>query len=115
MKIVINFLLSAIVSFIAVLFLPGLDVNGYLPAIYIAVVLGIFNVCIKPLLEVLSIVPTFITIILALFFFNGAVLVLADWILEDFAAEGTGYVILFSAVVAIVNWGIHRVLYQDRL
>lgn len=112
MKIFINFLLSAIITFLAILLLPGLDVDSYYIAAGMAVFLGIINICVKPLLEVLSIVPTFITIILALFFFNGAVLVVADWTLEDFSAEGTGYVILFSAIVAILNWGIHRVLYK---
>lgn len=112
MKIFINFLLSAAITYLVVIFLPGLDVYNHLAAVYIALAVGVFNICVKPLLEVCSIVPTFITIILALFFLNGAVVVVADWTLEGFAAEGTGYVILFSAVTSILNWGIHRLLYR---
>ena len=60
----------------------------------------------------LSIIPTFTTIVLALFFFNGLIIVLSDWLTEGFTAEGAGYVILFSGVVAIVNWGIHRMIWK---
>lgn len=112
MKIFINFLLSAILTFAAILFLPGLDVNSNMAVAYIALAVGVINISVKPLLEVCSIVPTFATIILALFFLNGAVVVLADWMLEGFSAEGMGYVILFSTIVSLLNWGVHRLLYR---
>lgn len=112
MKLFINFLLSSIVAFAAVVFLPGLDVNSYWIAAFIAIVVGLINISIKPFLAILSIIPTFITIFLALFFFNGAVIVLSDWIIEGFSAESSWYVALFSAVVSILNWGIHRLVWK---
>lgn len=112
MKLFINFLLSTIVAFAAVEFLPGLDVDNYRIAIFIAIIIGLINISIKPFLLILSIIPTFVTIILTLFFFVGMVVVLSDWIFEGFSAEGTGYVILFSAVVSILNWGIHKVVWK---
>ncbi len=112
MKLFINFLLSAIVAFAAVEFLPGLDVYNYWTAIFIAIIIGLINISIKPFLMILSIIPTFLTIVLALFFFNGLVVVLSDWMIEGFSAERTWYVILFSAVVSILNWGIHRLIWK---
>ena len=70
MKLFINFLLSSLVAFAAIEFLPGLDVDNYLIAIFIALIIGLINISIKPFLLILSIIPTFITIVLALFFFN---------------------------------------------
>lgn len=112
MKLFINFLLSSIVAFAAIEFLPGLDVKYYWIAIFISLVIGLINISIKPFLAIWSIIPTFVTIVLALFFFNGLVIVLSDWIIEGFSAEGTGYVILFSAVISILNWGIHRLIWK---
>ena len=112
MKLFLNFVLSGIVAFAAVSFLPGLYVANYWIAIFIAIVIGLINISIKPFLSILSIIPTFITIFLALFFFNGAVIVLSDWIIEGFDAENSWYVILFSAVVSILNWGVHRVVWK---
>ena len=112
MKLFLNFVLSGIVAFFAILFLPGLDVDSYWIATFIAILIGLINISIKPFLAILSIIPTFVTIFLALFFFNGAVIVLSDWIFEGFSAENSWYVILFSAVVSILNWGIHRVVWK---
>lgn len=112
MKLFINFLLSSLVAFAAIEFLPGLDVDNYLIAIFIALIIGLINISIKPFLLILSIIPTFITIVLALFFFNGLIIVLSDWIIEGFSAEGTWYVILFSAVISILNWCIHRLIWK---
>ncbi len=112
MKLFANFALSAIAAFAAIMFLPGLGVSQYTIAVFIALVIGLANISIKPLLLMLSIIPTFTTIVLALFFFNGLIIVLSDWLTEGFTAEGAGYVILFSGVVAIVNWGIHRMIWK---
>ena len=112
MKLFINFAVSFFVTFLTVLFLPGLDVNGYLVALYIGLAIGVINICVKPLLEVCGIIPTSLTILTALFFTNGAVIVLADWTLEDISVEGIGYVILFSAVVSILNWAIHKIIWK---
>ena len=112
MKLFINFLLSSIVAFVAIIFLPGLDVTTYWTAAFIGLVIGVLNVSIKPLLAILSIIPTFITIIITLFFLNGVVIVLSDWIIEGFSTESTVYVILYSAVVAILNWGVHRLVWK---
>lgn len=112
MKLFINFVLSSIVAFAAIFFLSGLHVDSYWIAGFIAIVIGLINISIKPFLMILSIIPTFITIVLALFFFNGAVIVLSDWIIEGFSAESSWYIILFSAIVSILNWGIHRVVWK---
>lgn len=112
MKLFANFALSVIAAFIALLLLPGLGISQYAIAVFIALAIGLANISIKPLLLLLSIIPTFTTIVLALFFFNGLIIVLSDWLIEGFTAEGTGYVILFSGVVAVANWGIHRLLWK---
>ena len=112
MKLFANFALSVIAAFAAILFLPGLGVSEYMLALFIALVIGLVNISIKPLLLILSIIPTFTTIVLALFFFNGLIIVLSDWLIEGFTAESAGYVIMFSGVVAVVNWGIHRLIWR---
>lgn len=114
LKILINFLASTIISFLAMLFLPGLDIRSYGIMFLLAIILGIVNISVKPLIETGGVIPTFITIFIALFFLNGAVIVLGDWIIEGFSAERFGYVVLFSVTLTILNWGIHQLIYNKK-
>lgn len=112
LKILINFLASTLISFFAMLFLPGLDIRSYGIMLLIAIILGLVNISVKPLIKIGGVIPTFITIFIALFFLNGAVIVLGDWIIEGFSAERFGYVVLFSATLTILNWGVHQLIYR---
>ncbi|MEG1838569.1 MAG: phage holin family protein [Bacteroidaceae bacterium] len=112
MKLFINFILSAVIAFGAIEFLPGLHADSYWIVTFIALILGVINVSVRPLLEISSVIPTFITIIIAIFLLSGAVVVLAEWTIEGFTNEGLGYVALFSAVVAVLNWGVHRLVWK---
>lgn len=111
MKLFLNFILSAILAFVILLILPGLTTN-YWTAAFVALVLGIINISIRPLLALLSIIPTFVTIIVSLFFMNGVIVVLADWMIDSFTAENIWFVVLFSGILAVANWGIHRLVWR---
>lgn len=105
----INFLLSSVVVYLAATFLPGIEIGSFWTAIVVALVLAILNITVKPILQVLSIIPTLFTIGLFLLVINGAVIVIADWFVDDFKVTNFGYAILFSIVVSVSNWILHRI------
>lgn len=115
MKLFINFILSSITALIIILILPGLGIDSYWLAAFVSLILGLINISIKPFLAMFSVIPTFFTIILALFLLNAAVIILADWVFERFYAENSLYVALFSAVLALINWGIHRLIWKSHI
>lgn len=112
MKLLINFLISSIVIYLAIVFLPGIDAHSTLTAAAIAGILGLTNISIKPFLMLFDIIPTLFTIVFALFFINGAIVVLADWIIDDFSTENLWYVMLFSAVISVLDWCIHKLIWK---
>lgn len=112
MKLLINFLISSIVIYLAIIFLPGIDAESTLTAAAVAGILGLTNISIKPFLLLFDVIPTLLTIIIALFFINGAIVVLSDWIIDDFVAESFWYVVLFSAVVSVLDWCIHKIVWK---
>lgn len=112
MKLLINFLISSIVIYLAIVFLPGIDAHSTLTAAAVAGILGLANISIKPFLMLFDIIPTLFTIVFALFFINGAIVVLADWIIDDFSTENLWYVMLFSAVISVLDWCIHKLIWK---
>lgn len=113
MKLLINFLISSIMIYLAITFLPGIDAHSTLTAATVASVLGLANISIKPFLILFDIIPTLFTIVFALFFINGAIVVLSDWIIDDFSTESLWYVILFSAVISVLDWCIHKLVWRN--
>lgn len=112
MKLLINFLISSIVIYLTITFLPGIDAHSTLTAAAVAGILGLINISIKPFLLLFDIIPTLFTIIFALFFINGTIIVLSDWIIDDFSAESLWHVALFSAVISVLDWCIHKLVWK---
>ena len=54
MNILINWILSAIVILVASQILPGVHVSGFVAALTVALVLGIINAIIKPIIVILT-------------------------------------------------------------
>ena len=57
MRLILNLLFSAIAVLITAYILPGVQVNSFFSALIVAVVLGLLNITLKPLLIILTI-PT---------------------------------------------------------
>ncbi len=113
MNIFMNFILSTVVIYLAASFLPGIEVSSIWVAALVAIVLGILNITVKPVLQVLSIIPTLLTIGLFLLVINGAVIILAGWLVDGFEVANFGAAVLFSIVVSVINWGLHRLFRES--
>ena len=108
MKMTMNFFSSVIVTYLVLILLPGIEVGSIWTGILLAILLGIFNIIVKPALELLSIIPTLLTILLFLLIINGGILVMVDWFMDSFSVTSLGTVIMFSVIVTVANWILHR-------
>ncbi len=103
MKIILRLLVSAAIAFILAQVLPGVHVNGYGTAIWFAVVLGLLNAFLKPLLILFTLPLTLITFGLFLFIINTVtVLLAADWV-KGFAIDTFGWGLLFSLLLTLIT------------
>lgn len=112
-----NFLLKLILSALAVVIgayiIPGVSVNGFISALIVAIVLGLLNASLKPLLVILTIPVTVITLGLFLLVINVIVIYVADWFVGGFHVTGFIPALLFSFVLTVLNWLFDSFLAKD--
>ena len=107
MKIFIHWLVSAIAILISAYILPGVAVDGFVAALVVAVVLGIINAFLRPLLVLLTLPVTILSLGLFVFVINGLLVMLAASIVPGFVVEGLWSGILFGIVLALVSAVLH--------
>jgi len=90
--------------------LPGADINGFVTAIPVAIVLTIFNFLLKPLLIVLTIPFTVITFGLFLFIINGLIIWWVSRLVTGFNIKSFGWAIVFSLLLSIIQSVLETVI-----
>lgn len=104
----LTWLLSAIAVFLAAKLVPGVAVDGFGAALAAAAVLGIVNTVVRPILVVLTLPVTILTLGLFLLVVNAACVGLAARLLPGFHVNGLGpavlMVIALTVVSGILSW-----------
>ena len=104
MGLIIRILISAVAVYVASLFIPGIQVSGGAGTyLIVAIVLGFLNAFIKPILTILTIPITIVTLGLFLLVLNVLMVYLTDYLVSGFHVTGFIAALLFSIVVSIVT------------
>ena len=82
--------------------LPGVGVESALSAIGLAIVLSLLNAFVKPLLVLLTLPITVVTLGLFLIVINACLILLAAKIVPGFSVNGFWWAVLFSIILSIV-------------
>lgn len=114
MKAITNILLGALIVFVLAYVLPGVSVEGYLTAIIVAVVLGVLNYIVKPLLVLLTLPITVFTLGIFLLVINAFIIILAGKIVPGFYVDGFLWALLFSVILSIANSWINYQKFTNR-
>lgn len=109
MFILIQWLINAIAILIAAYFLPGIHVENFLTALIVALVLGILNTIVKPILFLLTLPITIITLGLFTFILNACIVLLAAFFVKGFIVDGFWWALLFSIVMSLMNGFIGKI------
>ena len=104
MKTLIHFLVSAVAILITAYVLPGVHVDGILTAFILAVILGVINTFIRPVLVMLTLPLSIVTLGLFVLVINALLVMLASYIVPGFTVAGFWYAFLFGIVLAIVSY-----------
>lgn len=100
---IVYWLLNALAIFLTAQLLPGITVNGYTTALLVSIVLGLINIFLKPLLILLTLPATILTLGLFLFVINAFMIMLADSLIAGFAVANFWWALLFSLVLTVIN------------
>ena len=103
MKFIIRFLLNGLAVLATSYILDGVSIDGYLTALIVALVLAAANAIVKPILIVLTIPITVLSLGLFLLVINALIILLVDYLVPRFEVEGFWWALLFSLILSIFN------------
>ncbi len=100
---VIRFLLSGLAVLLTAYLLPGVEVRHFGYALLVAAVLSLINAIVKPLLIVLTIPVTVLTLGLFLLVINALMILLVDYVVPGFEVDGFWWALAFSIILSLFN------------
>jgi putative membrane protein len=103
MNIILKILLSGVAVMFTAYLLKGVTVKNFWHAVLAAVLLSIANAIVKPILIILTIPVTILTLGLFLFVINALIVMLVDALLPGFKVKNFWWALLFSIVLSIIN------------
>lgn len=104
MGLLINLLINGLAVYITAHVLSGIFVDNFLTAIIVSVVLGLVNTFIKPILFILTLPVTILTLGLFTFVINALMVCLVATFVPGFHVNGFWAALFFSLVLSLVSW-----------
>jgi len=114
MNLILRLLINAFAVFVLAHFLNGVTVDGYTGAIIVAMVLSILNLLVKPILIILTLPITVLTLGLFLLIINALIILLADKLIDGFAVNGIWTAVLFSILLSILQSILHSLFKEKK-
>jgi putative membrane protein len=114
MKIVIRWLVSAISLIIVAYFIPGISFSSFWVVLFTALVLGIINAVIRPIILVLTLPINILTLGLFTFIVNALMFWLVYLIVPGFSIANFSVAIWGALIYAIINWAINLIFTEDK-
>jgi putative membrane protein len=103
-RFVVHWAVVALALWVAAYLLPGVGVASLEALIVGALVLGLANAIVRPVLTWITFPITIVTLGLFLFVVNGLAFGLAAWITPGFTVSSLWQAILGAAVVSLISW-----------
>jgi len=110
-----SFIVRLIINMVAILIIAYLlpkviRVDGFIPALIAAFLLGIVNAILRPILVFLTLPLTLLTLGLFLLVINGLMLWLVAALVRGFYVNGFWGAVLGSILISIVSWILSKLL-----
>ena len=114
MNFLIRILVIAAVSFGLARVLNGIHVDSFWTALIFAVVLAVLNIFVKPILILLTLPVTLITLGLFLFVINALVVLLASKFVNGFSIDNFWWGLLFSLILSLLTSILDKQMEKDK-
>ncbi|MDD5464035.1 MAG: phage holin family protein [Candidatus Moranbacteria bacterium] len=109
MKIILHWFLRALAIMITAYLLPGIILKSFFVALIVAVVLGLFNTILKPILIILTLPITILTLGLFTLVINAGMIMLTSKIVDGFYVQNFWWALFFSLILSLVNAILHSI------
>jgi putative membrane protein len=107
---IIKTLIIATAVLLASYFLPGVSVDRFRTALLVSLVLSFLNFFVKPLLILLTLPVTIITLGLFLFVINALIILFAGKLVTGFRVNSIGWALLFSLLLSLFTYLLESII-----
>jgi putative membrane protein len=114
MRFLLRLLLNGIAVLCAAWLIPGLHVDTPATAIIAGIALGLVNAIVRPLLLLLTLPLTLLTLGLFIFVVNAICLALVAWLVPGFSISGFGAALIGAIVISLVSWLLSAILIDKK-
>ena len=113
MKLILTWLLAACALLVVAYLYPGVQVQSFTSALIAAAVIGLFNAVLRPILVILTLPVTIVTLGLFLFIINALMFWAASGLLSGFHVRDFGAALLGSLIYSVLRLVIDAVLVRN--
>ncbi len=110
----LKILVCSVNVFILAYILPGISIVDFFTAIMVAFVLSLLDAVVKPLLILLTLPATILTLGLFLFVINAGIILLDAHFVHGFKVDSFWYALLFGALLSFFNSVVHKRAFPEK-
>lgn len=110
MNLLIKWLVMTVSILIGAYLLPGVVISGFWAAFCLALLLGILNVLLKPILILITLPVNILTLGLFTFVINAFIILIASSVIKGFYVEGFWAAMLFSIVLSVISYVLNALV-----
>src|SRR5258708_29197616 len=110
MRFLLRLILNAVAIIVAAYLIPGISVASPGAALVAALALAIVNAIVRPVLLLLTLPLTILTLRLFIFVVNAICLALVAWLVPGFGVSGFGSALVGAPVISLVSWLLSSLL-----
>jgi putative membrane protein len=103
-RFLISILLNALSFYIGSRLISGIELHGIWAAIIAGILLGVANITIKPILNLIALPVTILTLGLFILIINAIVLLLVSYFVPGFVIINFGAAFLLGILLILLNW-----------
>jgi putative membrane protein len=113
MRFLLRLLLNGIAILVAAWLIPGLHLADTTTALLAGAILGLVNAIVRPVLFVLTLPFTLVTLGLFIFVLNAICLALTAYVIPGFSISGFWPALFGALIVSIVSWVLNGLLLNE--
>jgi putative membrane protein len=114
MNFLLRILITALVAFGLAHFLTGIHADTFWTALIFALILAVLNMLVKPILILLTLPLTIITLGLFLFVVNALVVLLASRFVHGFSIDNFWWALLFALLLSFITTVLFKEMDKER-
>ncbi|MEZ4103666.1 MAG: phage holin family protein [Candidatus Paceibacterota bacterium] len=103
MKLITKLLLTALTLLVVAAYIPGINVDGFYPAIIAAITIGLLNLFVRPILFILTLPITVLTLGLFMIVINAFLFWFAASFIDGFSVQTFWHALLGSLIVSVIS------------